>query len=150
MRRVVAFLLAGAVLASPINAQAHGRQSPKPIEVTYSEAQELMQLAWCEGGNQGEWGMLLIMSTVINRVNSSDYPDTIHEVIYQEHQYATKGMKEATLCPEAHYALAMLEAGTVYPDIIAFEVKEDDSLQQYFDVDFTYLNHTFYTKKGKK
>lgn len=145
-KKIMGALLGLAFIMQPITASAY-ENSSEPIEVTYEEAQELMRVAWCEGGNQGTYGMLLIMSTVINRVNSSDFPDSIHDVIYQENQYATKGMQSATLTPEAHYALALLEMGELRPDIIAFETAGNDLLTRYFDTSYTYLGHTFYTLK---
>jgi len=148
MKRVIAGILLGlCVLTCPIQADAHERQCPQTIEVTYEEAQELMQIASAEALNQGEDGMLLVMSVVMNRVKSPDYPDTIHEVIHQPHQFYTAGMKSAELTPEVHMALARLEMGCLYPEIIAFEKSNNNSLDVYFTEAFDHKDHTFYTAK---
>lgn len=148
MKRVIAgILLVLCVLICPIQADAHERQCPQTIEVTYEEAQELMQIASAEALNQGEDGMLLVMSVVMNRVKSPDYPDTIHEVIHQPHQFYTAGMKSAELTPEVHMALARLEMGCLYPEIIAFEKSNNNSLDVYFTEAFDHKDHTFYTAK---
>ena len=144
---ILGILLGGAVISWPIHSEAHERQCPKPIEVTYEEAQELMQVAASEALNQGEDGMLLVMSVVMNRVNSSEYPNNIHDVIYQPYQFYTKGMKSAEITPEVHMALARLEMGNLYPELIAFEAKSNSALEVYYSEAFTYKDHTFYTRK---
>lgn len=140
------FLFALVFLCQPIKVAACDNQ-PKTIEITYDDAQELMQIAWCEAGNQGIDGQRLIMSVVLNRVESEDFPDTIHEVIYQKGQFATKGMSKAKITNETHLALAEIEEGNVSPFIIAFERKGSSSLDVYFDSAFDFRDHTFYTKK---
>lgn len=148
MKKILAgFLIGAIILNAPINSRAYERQCPKPIEVTYEEAQELMKIAWCEARNQGIDGQRFVMSVVINRVNSPDYPDNIHDVIFQPHQFATEGMKDAEVTRETHLALAELEMGNLVPEVIAFEKSESDFLNQYFDKAFTFKDHTFYTKK---
>ena len=142
-------LIGAAVLSCPIQVEAHERQCPKSIEIDYEDAQELMQIAWCEAGNQGIEGQRYVISVILNRVNdeSDTWPDTIHEVIHQEGQFATAGMTKAKITPETHYALAEIEMGNVVPEIVAFERKESSSLCVYFDAAFDYRDHTFYTVK---
>ena len=106
-----------------------------------------MEIASAEALNQGEDGMLLVMSVIINRVNSSEYPNTIHGVIHQSHQFYTKGMKSAEITPEVHMALARLEMGNLYPELVAFERKDNNALDVYYSEAFTLGDHTFYTCK---
>ncbi len=146
-RLILGILLGVTILCHPIRTEAHERQCPKPIEVTYAEAQELMEIASAEALNQGEDGMLLVMSVIINRVNSSEYPNTIHGVIHQSHQFYTKGMKSAEITPEVHMALARLEMGNLYPELVAFERKDNNALDVYYSEAFTHGDHTFYTCK---
>jgi spore germination cell wall hydrolase CwlJ-like protein len=148
MKRVIAGILAGlCVLTQPVTAHAHERQCPKTIEVTQAEAVELMQIASAEALNQGTPGMLLVMSVVMNRVSSSEYPDNIHDVIHQPHQFYTAGMKSAEITPDVHMALAQLEMGCLYPEIVAFERTDNNVLDVYFSEAFNYGAHTFYTSK---
>lgn len=144
---ILGFLLGLAVLSQPIYSDAHERSCPKTIEVTYEEAQELMQIASAEALNQGEDGMLLVMSVVMNRVASPDYPGTIDGVIHQPCQFYTKGMQSAEITPEVHMALARLEMGNLYPELVAFERKDNNFLTKYYDEAFTRGDHTFYTCK---
>ena len=144
---IVGVFLVMALLSQPIQTGAYERQAPKPIEVTYEEAQELMKIAYCEAGNQGVDGQLYVLSVIINRVNSPDYPDNVHDVIYQPYQFATKGMNKAEVTVETHLALCELEKGNLVPFIIAFETADSDSLKKYYTPAFTYKDHTFYTEK---
>ena len=146
-KAVLGILLAGTIMSLPVHSEAHERQCPKTIEVTQKEAQELMQIAWCEAGNQGSEGQLYVMSVIINRVNSPDFPDSIHDVIYQDHQFATAGMSKAKITPETHYALAELEMGNLIPEIIGFERSDNNALEVYFSEAFDFRDHTFYTAK---
>lgn len=148
MKRVIAGILTGlCILTWPITAHAHERQCPTVIEVTQAEAMELMQIASAEALNQGIDGMRYVMSVVINRVNSPDYPNDIHSVIYQPHQFYTAGMAKAEITPEVHMALALLEMGNLTPEIVAFETAQSDALDVYYSEAFTSGNHKFYTVK---
>jgi N-acetylmuramoyl-L-alanine amidase len=146
-RLIMGVLLGVTILSHPVQSEAHERQCPKTIEVTYEEAQELMQIASAEALNQGEDGMLMVMSVVLNRVNSPDFPNSIHAVIHQSHQFYVKGMQSAEITPEVHTALAKLEMGNIYPELIAFERSNNTALDMYFSKAYEYKEHTFYTVK---
>ena len=130
--------------------EADPEEKREVIELTYEEAQLLMKIAQAEAGNQGEEGMWLVMSVVINRKNDEAFPDTIKEVAYQKNCFATvttDKINKVELSLEAHTALARIEKGEVKPDIVGFENKSNNSLERYFDFAFTYLDHNFYTNK---
>lgn len=146
-KATLGILLGLAILCHPVQSHAHERQCPQAIEITYWEAQELMQIASAEALNQGVDGMLYVMSVVINRVNSDEFPNDIHGVIHQPYQFYTDGMGKAQITPEVHEALAMLEAGNLYPAIVAFETKSSRALDVYFYADFVNQNHRFYVTK---
>lgn len=121
-------------------------------QFTYDDAQILLRIASAEGANQGIFGMFLIMQTVVNRVASEDFPNSIAEVVFQKSQFqaVTDGRYYTVdIPPEAHEALAILESNTqVNSEIVAFEATWNNrSLTRYYDTSFTYLGHTFYTKK---
>lgn len=130
--------------------EADPEEKREVIELTYEEAQLLMKIAQAEAGNQGEEGMWLVMSVVINRKNDEAFPDTIKEVAYQKNCFATVitgKINKVELSLEAHTALARIEKGEVKADIVGFENKSNNSLERYFDFAFTYLDHNFYTNK---
>lgn len=130
------------------------------VGLTFEEAQLLMKIAQAEAGNQGPDGMWLVMSVVLNRVNSSEFPNSITEVVYQKartkkgniiHQFssvADNRIEEQTvLSKEVHEALERIESGEVAAEIIAFELKDSTALDKYFKYAFTFRDHRFYTKK---
>lgn len=122
----------------------------KVNEFTYEESQLLMHLAEAEAGNQGEDGMWLVMSVVMNRVNDPDWPDNITDVIYQKNQFSPVSdgrLNKVELSKEVHTALARIEKGEVAPEIIGFEVKDSNELEKYFRAVFGYRDHVFYVKK---
>lgn len=132
----------------------------KTIELNYDEAQLLMKVAQAEAGSQGQDGMWLVMSVILNRVGDESFPSNITDVVYQKartkkgntvHQFssvADKRIEEQTvLSKEVHEALARIENGEVAAEIIAFEVKDSTALDEYFEYAFTFRDHRFYTKK---
>ena len=126
--------------------------SDTTIQISYEDAQRLMKIATAEGGNQGTEGMLLIMQTIWNRVQSDDFPDTIKGVIEQKNAFTsvTRGTyQEAEPTYEAHLALAEFEKNLNHdPKLIGFETtKNGERLLAYFDYYKTYQDHTFYQKK---
>lgn len=118
------------------------------IELSYEDAQLLMQIADAEAHNQGPDGEWLCMSCVVNRMrdNSGIWPDSLRAVVFEPFQFYTKGMK-SEVSPEAHEALARIERGDVAPNIIGFEKSSSKVLEKYFSSAFTYRDHTFYTLK---
>lgn len=149
MKKTIAGILLGAaLLCQPITAGAHDRQCPESINLTEVEAQELLQIAFAEAGNQGASGQAYIIAVILNRVESPDWPDNIHDVIHQPGQFATKAMGKAQPTWETHYALAEIEAGNIYPNIIGFERVNSTVLDEYFKEEFTYKDHKFYVQKS--
>lgn len=149
MKRVlVGFLLGFCVLSAPLRAIAGDQPTiPCVIELNIDEAQDLLQIAFAEGGNQGQDGQWLIMSVILNRRSSSEFPNNIHDVIYQSGQFYTKGMTAAEPTADTHLALARIERGEVAPEIIAFESGKSAALDKYFSYAFSYRDHKFYTRK---
>lgn len=152
MEKIIVGVLLGLVLCQPITSHAQCELFPRTHDVmmnvnefTYEEAQLLMEIAQAEAGNQGSDGMWLVMSVVLNRVDSEDFPDTISEVVYQEHQFYAKGIGKTEISPECHEALARIERGEVAPEIVAFERTTSKALDKYFSKAFEYRDHKFYT-----
>lgn len=79
----------------------------------YEECQMLMKIARSEGGEDSK-AQALIMRVVLNRVASDDFPDTIQEVIYQDHQFSAVSdgnYDSADVNANSHLALAWIEQG---------------------------------------
>jgi N-acetylmuramoyl-L-alanine amidase len=59
-------------------------------EQTYNETVELMALlTMAEAEGECEEGKRLVIDTVLNRVDSAHFPDTIYDVIYQPNQFSS-------------------------------------------------------------
>ena len=57
------------------------------VAANYSDVQILAAIIWCEAGNQGYEGQLAVGAVIMNRVNSSRYPNTIADVVYAPGQF---------------------------------------------------------------
>ena len=120
------------------------------ITMTKEEQELLMKLAYAEAGNQGVEGMWLVMSVVINRVNSPDYPNTITGVIYQDKQFSTVkngALDKAVITDNCREALLRILSGDVKPDIIGFETTKSKVLEKWFQASFEHKDHRFYVAK---
>ena len=122
------------------------------IQLSQSDAEVLLKIAWSEGGNQGIQGQLRIMQTVWNRVLSDDFPNTIEGVVLQGGQFSSvtnKSYFRATPTWETHIALAEFEKNKSHDDnLIGFETVDNGSvLLSYFDFYEVYGDHIFYKLK---
>lgn len=48
----------------------------------------LLKLAMSEAGGESTEGKALVMLSVVNRVRSDEFPDTVSEVVFQDRQYS--------------------------------------------------------------
>lgn len=87
------------------------------VVLSVEDAELLMRIAKAEDGTSAE-SQAYIMSVILNRVNSPDFPDTVKEVIEQEGQFnATYKTPDVN----SHLALAMVESGEIKTDALYFE-----------------------------
>lgn len=56
-------------------------------EIRLGEMEMVSILVQAEAGNQGLKGMQLVADVILNRVDSGKFPNSIEEVIYQDHQF---------------------------------------------------------------
>ena len=79
---ILYILLAVKVMAEPV--------SDEDMEL-------IAKTVWLESGNQDLEGRRLVAATILNRVESSEFPDTVEEVLSQENQFSTyPRLSEAT------------------------------------------------------
>ena len=95
MNKIEAFIIGFLIgfILSGIIANAH--------EYTPKDMVEIARVVHQEAGNQSELGKRLVTDTILNRVDSEDFPDTPHEVITQPDQYAMY----KTYAPEELYSI---------------------------------------------
>lgn len=118
------------------------------IDVDYDDAQMLMKIAMAEAEGDGVEGKAMVMAVVLNRVNDDRFPNTIEEVIFQEHQFSPISdgrYYEAVPDNECHLALAEIEKGN-YVDVEAlyFENAKQSWQQSNCEYLYTIGHHRFY------
>lgn len=124
-----------------------------PWRFTYEEVTILSRLMMAEAEGEGDIGKLYVLQTVLNRVASPDFPDTIKEVVFQE----VNGV----------YQFSPVEDGRLWevePDEVCYEILADVQAEYYDNAEgvlyfcenssnrwhkeqeylFTYKNHSFY------
>ena len=69
-------------------AEAAAAAQAEAEAVQQAEKELLASLIFCEAGNQPYEGQVAVGAVVMNRINSSSYPDTMEEVIYQSGQFS--------------------------------------------------------------
>ena len=138
-------------LLLPINVNAQEIEKPRTTQYEFTEEESLVlqKIAIAEAQSEGIGGMAFVMQTVLNRVNSPDFPDTIYDVISQDKQFTTfaNGMYDKAQPTEnSQKALdclkmkELINRGQLY-----FEVTCNNSWQsRNLTYVFTYENHTFY------
>lgn len=57
------------------------------IFLNNEEKELLCRTVYCESGNQSIETQEMVALTIINRLESDKFPDTLHDVIYQKNQY---------------------------------------------------------------
>lgn len=114
---------------------------------TEQESLVLQKIAVAEAGIEGIGGMTFVMQTVINRMESEDFPNTIYGVVSESGEFSTfsNGLYEkAEPTENSMKALELLKIlqnqGQLY-----FEITSENSWQsRNLCKVFTYSNHTFY------
>ena len=61
------------------------------VEATVDDVTLLAAIIQCEAGNEIYEGQLAVGAVIMNRVRSSGYPGTVHDVIYQKSQFPPAG-----------------------------------------------------------
>ena len=97
------------------------------IDISYEDAQILMKIAVLED-HTDEVSQAYIMSLILNRVNSPNFPNTIREVVEQklEQKYQFLSLNDkryinAEPDVNSHLALALIESGQIKTDYLFYE-----------------------------
>jgi hypothetical protein len=59
-----------------------------PVSVSAEEEELFAALVYCEAGGESYETQFAVASVVVNRINSSRYPDSLLDVIYQKNQFS--------------------------------------------------------------
>ena len=126
------------------------------IDERWNEAEWYMlaKIAMAEAEGEDTKGKALVIRTVLNRVNSESFPNTIKEVIYQENQFTPiRNGRYDKVEPDddCYKALEMVEDGWDESEgALYFERSTNKKTWHMKNLKklFTYGKHTFYTEKG--
>ena len=66
-----------------------GKNYSDAVKLTNREQEILLKVAYAEALNQDVEGKALVMLTILNRVNSDKFPDSIEEVVLAQNQFTT-------------------------------------------------------------
>lgn len=91
-RMIIPLLVPFLWLSLPVNASAMEIPIVTQAEIAEEDYQAELQLLACvvyaEAGNQDMTGKRLVAGTILNRVDSAAYPNSITEVVYQPGQFS--------------------------------------------------------------
>lgn len=116
----------------------------------------LAKIAMAEAEGEDTIGKALVIRTVLNRVQSDNFPDTIKDVIFQENQFTpirNGRYDKVTPNDDCYIALEMVEDGWDESDgALYFErsTSKDTWHSKNLTKLFTHGNHTFYSERGGK
>lgn len=82
-RLILSAILFGVLICILFSYKAQAADLPK------EDIELLAQVAHAEAGNQDKTGKRLVVATVLNRVDSDIFPETIIDVLAQEKQFST-------------------------------------------------------------
>ncbi len=71
----------------PIQEEETGEPEPA-MSLDAADEEILLKLAMSEAGGESTEGKALVMLSVVNRVRSDEFPDTVSEVVFQDRQYS--------------------------------------------------------------
>lgn len=83
---LMSFTIPISVKAAPSGYDIYGELSE---EMYQDDLGLLAMVVYAEAGNQDLYGKRLVVDTVLNRVDSPYFPNTIRDVIYQKNQFST-------------------------------------------------------------
>ena len=98
----------------PISSPSDYTVSEDTVYISYEDAQILLRITEAEAGNCSIEERALVMATVLNRVESKDFPNTIEGVVFQKRQFSpvrNGSYYKAEISEETHLALAQIEEG---------------------------------------
>lgn len=91
-------------------------------EVSEEEIELIARITYCEAGAECEEGKRLVIDTILNRVDSDHFPDSIEGVIFQPNQFSpvTDGSFDRAEVKENIYQLVLEELENRTDDEVVF------------------------------
>lgn len=73
----------------------------KMIQLSAKEKEYLILLTYVESGNQEEEGQVAVAATILNRLESPEFPDSIEEIAFQKGQFSSTKNHKFYICDKA-------------------------------------------------
>lgn len=131
--------------------------STSAIQLNSSDYECLLKIVESEAGVCDRKGKILVANVVLNRMNSSSFPDTVTEVVYQKNQFSpveNGSIDQVTVSDETREAVSMALSGTDYSQgalFFAARKLAKEKNMEWFDSNLKYLfehdGHEFFTLK---
>lgn len=93
------------------------------LPYTDSEIELIALVAVAEAEGESEFGKRLVIDTILNRVESEGFPDTVEEVIYQPNQFTSMWNGRTDRCTVTDDIIKLVKeeiASKVSPDVLYF------------------------------
>ena len=94
------------------------------VEKLMDDMELLARLVEAESGNQSLLGRRMVVDVVLNRLDHDDFPDNLHDVIFQKNQFATADKLETVKASELSWEAVLMEQNErIDYDVIYFKTK---------------------------
>jgi len=120
-------------------------------DVTDAERHLLYDIGWAEAEGEGKYGIIRVINVIFNRLDCPNFPDTIHEIVFQPRQFSpvwNGRLARATPCQYVKDAVQMALDGADYSQGATFfrtvSGAEGSWHERALNRIFTYGNHHFY------
>ena len=140
--------------------EASGTPAPETQEAAASvslsdrDYQTLLKIVQAEAGNCDRTGRILVANVILNRVESDTFPDTVHSVVYQRHQFSPVGNGSINRCRVTDATVEAVDsalAGEDYSDGALYFMNRRASSRKnvrwfdnHLDFLFKHGNHEFF------
>ncbi|MGN0267709.1 MAG: cell wall hydrolase [Lachnospiraceae bacterium] len=128
-------------------------------QLTEEDYDCLLRIVEAEAGICDEKGKILVANVVLNRMETTEFPDTVREVVYQEHQFSPVSsgrIDHVTVTDETVEAVRKALEGTDYSEGALFFVARKHAEQKnlnWFDNSLEFLfehdGHEFFKCKNQ-
>ena len=123
------------VVEKPASESVMGRIPEKPAptynpDITEDEINLIALVAMAEAGCESEYGIRLVIDTVLNRVDHPKFPSTVHGVVYQKNQFTSMWDGNAARCYVRDDIVELVREELVQrtdPDVIFFRTRRYSS-----------------------
>ena len=127
---------------------------PQAVNATLAaeELDILHRIVWAEARGEDTKGQILVVNVIFNRLNCSNFPDTIQGAVFQPNQFApvrNGSFNRATPCESIKYSVQQALSGVDYSRGALFFRTTKGSAGSWHERTlqklFTHGSHHFYT-----